>query len=101
MAAALEQTMGNQPIAGKQAAGNGASPHFSVVRIIEALVIGAIATGGAMWGTQAVIGEKLNNLASRQAEFQDEMRYEIRRIRDDFYSPRYMQQPRPPQQAGQ
>jgi hypothetical protein len=66
-------------------------PKFHVVRMVEALIIGAICAGVTMWGTQLVVGEKITNLADRQMEFQREIKTELLKIRNDFYRPIYHQ----------
>lgn len=58
-------------------------PHWNLQRVIEALLIGAITGGIAMWGTQQVIATQMQALEKQVIE----VKTELREIRSDIYRP--------------
>lgn len=59
-------------------------PHFSFQRIIEAIIIGAVTAGIAVYSTQQVITAKLDMLQTQISE----VKAEVKVIRGDIYRPR-------------
>lgn len=58
-------------------------PHWNIQRIIEAVIIAAIAGGMSTWATQQVLTERINTLQTSVSKVEAQ----VDQIRRDLYRP--------------